>query len=361
MRGDLDGEEGRLQPSVPMSHPVPPHRQGPIRDVLKALDQARCVLLTTHVNADGDGAGCQVALASWLRARGTQAWILNPTPFPRSYGFLLPDSSWAVDPDSNRAKELAGDFDLAVILDTGEVPRIGRIMELIQELPRVVVDHHPPGPRPISGVSYRDPGASATGELLFHLLEEAGEGMSREAALGLYVAILTDTGSFRFSNASPEAHRVVAALLEMGVDPEDTYRRVYGNLPLKRLRLLQAALAELELDDSGALAWMTIPTRAYEELSATADDLEGLVDYPREIQGVEVGILFRESARGRTKVSFRSNGDVDVNALARGFGGGGHVKAAGALVDGPLPEVRERVLAETRRAVQAHLQEKETD
>jgi phosphoesterase RecJ-like protein len=168
---------------------------------------------------------------------------------------------------------------------------------------------------------------------------------------GLYVAILADTGSFRFSNTSPEAHQIAADLIRRGADPEELYRQVYGNLPLRKLKLIQSALAELEVDSDGGVAWMTVPTRAFDELGATADDIEGLVDYPRDINGVEVGLLFRETAKGATKVSFRSNGDVDVNALARAFGGGGHVKASGALVDGPLPEVRKKVLDAVRAAV----------
>jgi phosphoesterase RecJ-like protein len=145
----------------------------------------------------------------------------------------------------------------------------------------------------------------------------------------------------------------VAELLELGVDPEGTHRKIYGDFPLRRFHLLRASLEELELDPIGDLAWMTVPTAAFESLSATADDLDGLVDYPREIRGVEVGILFRETARGGTKVSFRSNGDVDVNALARRFGGGGHTKAAGALVERPLAEVREEVLEATRNAIRS--------
>ncbi|MFO8174163.1 MAG: bifunctional oligoribonuclease/PAP phosphatase NrnA [Longimicrobiales bacterium] len=339
-----------------MSYSTPPHRLGPVHEILNVLAESRCVLLTTHVNADGDGVGCQAALASWLRARGKEAWIVNPTPVPDSFDFLLPDGSRSLDPGSGTVREVLNRVDLAVVLDTGEGSRIGRVMDLIRDLPRVIVDHHPPGPDPISGLSLRDPGASATGELLFDLLKEAGS-LTREAALGIYVAILTDTGSFRFSNASPDAHRLVAELLELGVDPEETYRRVYGNLPLRKLRLLEAALAELEVDPSGRVAWMTVPTGAFEALSATSADLEGLVDYPREIQGVQVGLLFREVARGGTKVSFRSNGEVDVNALAGEFGGGGHRKAAGALLEGPLPEVRERVLEATREAVRVQLEE----
>ena len=139
--------------------------------------------------------------------------------------------------------------------------------------------------------------------------------------------------------------------MEHGADPEVLFRLSYGSAPLRKLRLLRAALGELEVDLQGGVAWMTVPTEAYESLGATTDDIEGLVDYPRDIQGVEVGLLFRETVRGATKVSFRSNGVVDVNAVARQFGGGGHVKASGALVERPLGEVREEVLNAVRDAV----------
>ena len=342
-----------------MSFVIPPHRRGPIEDVLEALAPAKRVLLTTHLNADGDGTGSEVAAAGWLRAQGKEVWIVNPTPYPESFQFLLTLPDFCIDPGSSRAKEVAQTADLAMVLDTGEVPRIGRVMELIEHLPRIVVDHHPLGPDPIPGVSFRDEEASATGELLFDLFSSTPTGLSSEVALGLYVAILTDTGSFRFSNASPRAHRVVAELLEKGVDPEGTHRRVYGNHPHKRFKLLHASLGELEVDPQGDLAWMTVPTEVFETLSATPDDLDGLVDYPREIRGVEVGVLFRETAKGGTKVSFRSNGEVDVNALARQFGGGGHKKAAGAMVERPLEEVRIEVLEATRGAIRSSSDEEE--
>jgi len=224
-------------------------------------------------------------------------------------------------------------------------------MDLIRDIPTAVIDHHPPGSAPIGGVSLRDPQACATGELVYDILTEAGGPWPTEAVVGLYVAILTDTGSFRFSNTSPSAHRIVASLLERGPDPEEIHRLVYGNTSPRKLRLLRASLGELVVDPQGDLAWMTVPSEAYRELAATPDDIEGLVDYPRGIEGVEVGLLFRETARGATKISFRSNGQVDVNALARKFGGGGHVKASGAMVERPLPQVREEVLAEARAAI----------
>jgi phosphoesterase RecJ-like protein len=341
-----------------MSYQTPESRKGPVQEVLAALEGAERVLLTTHINADGDGAGSEVALAGWLRALGKEAWIVNPTPYPGSLGFLLPEKEWILDSGSDAARELAKKADLAVILDTGEGPRIGSVMALVRDLPKVVIDHHPPGPDPIPGVSFRVPEACATGELVFDLLKKAGGPWPQETVRGLYVALLADTGSFRFSNTSPDTHRIVAFLMERGADPEALYRTVYGNVPLRKLRLLHAALGELELDPGGGLAWITVPPGSFEDLGANADDLEGLVDYPRDIEGVEVGLLFRETATGATKVSFRSNGDVDVNALAREFGGGGHVRASGALVQRPLAEVRPEVLAAVRNAVRDTLERK---
>jgi phosphoesterase RecJ-like protein len=256
-----------------------------------------------------------------------------------------------LDPGSPRANEASGKAELAVILDTGEAPRIGSVSGLIGETPSLVIDHHPPGTQPLPGISLRDPAACATGELVYDILLAAGGPWPPTAVHGLYVALLTDTGSFRFSNTSPSAHYIVGDLIEKGADPEELFRRAYKDVPLRKMRLLHAALGELEVDPRGDLAWMTIPSEAFQELGATADDIDGLVDYPRDIEGVEVGLLFRETVQGATKVSFRSNGLVDVNALARQFGGGGHVKASGALVQGPLSEVRPRVLEAVRSAV----------
>jgi len=174
----------------------------------------------------------------------------------------------------------------------------------------------------------------------------------QEALDAMYVAIMTDTGSFRFANSTPLCHEVTADLIRRGCDPEELHRKVYGQSPIRRFRLLEACLSTLRAEDG--VGWMSVPPEAYERLEAVGDDLEGLVDYPRSIEGVHVALLFRSTPRG-VKISFRSDGTVDVNALAREFGGGGHVRASGALVPGTLDEVRDRVVDATRSAVQAGL------
>jgi phosphoesterase RecJ-like protein len=332
------------------AYQTPAGRRRDVRRVADALRASRRAVLTTHLNADGDGAGSQIAMAAWLRAHGSRPVIVNPTPFPDQFRFLVPHDSWILHAGSEAARDACAQADLAVVLDTGEVPRIGRVKPMIGHLQTVVVDHHPPGDQPIGGISLRDPGACATAELVFDVMLATAGPWPPEALDALYVGILTDTGSFRFSNSSPGAHRLVADLIAEGVDPEALHRRVYGQSPMRRFRLLRAALETLHAEEG--VGWMTIPPRVYAELEAQPDDLEGMVDYPRGIEGVNVALLFRATAKG-TKISFRSDGLVDVNALARDFGGGGHVRASGALVRGPLDEVRPRVIEATRRAVAA--------
>ncbi|MBW3534112.1 MAG: bifunctional oligoribonuclease/PAP phosphatase NrnA [Gemmatimonadetes bacterium] len=333
---------------------TPAHRRRKVAAALEALTASRRVILTTHLNADGDGTGSQVALGTWLRALGAQVRIVNPTPFPEMYSFLLEkvgEPSMMAEAGGAEARAACARADLAVVLDTGEVQRIGRVKPMIEHLKTLVIDHHPPGDQPIGGISFRDPDACATGELVYDVMLASGGPWPEAALEGLYTAILTDTGSFRFSNSTPGAHRVVADLIAGGVEPERMHKLVYGSAPLRRFELLREALETLEVDEDGRVAWMTIPGGGEDDPKASADDLEGIVDYPRMVRGVEVGLLFR-AAMGGTKISFRSNGPVDVNALARRFGGGGHVKASGALVDRGLEEVIPEVVHAAREAVQ---------
>lgn len=330
---------------------TPAHRKRAVRQALDALRGARRAVLTTHLNADGDGAGCQIAMAAWMRSLGARPHIVNPTPFPEMFKFLLPESDgFILDASSAEARAACAEADLAVVLDTGEVPRIGRVKPMIDGVQTVVIDHHQPGEQPIGGVSFRDATASATGELVYDVVLASGGPWPQPTLNGLYVAILTDTGSFRFSNSTPGAHRIAADLIADGVDPEELHRCVYGAAPIRRLRLLGKALDTLEVDDSGTVAWMTLP-HELEGTEPLPEDVEGIVDYPRSVAGVEVGLLFRRTATGGTKISFRSNGAVDVNALAREFGGGGHIKASGALVERPPADVIPKVVEATRRAV----------
>lgn len=306
------------------------------------------VCLTTHVNPDGDGLGSEVGLAHLLRARGLTVSITNPTATPARFQFLFEELP-GVDRTSEAVKEIRR-CDVIVVLDISELGRLGMLAEAVRErgVPVACIDHHvspgllPPGPR------YVDPTASATGELVFEIAKANGWVIEQPAARGLYVALLTDTGGFRFSNTHPRTLRIAAELLETGLDPEGIYLDVYARAPEGRPRLLGEALQTLVVEPAIGLAWVTIPPGAVERLGLTSDDLDGVVEYPRSIDGVRMALLFREVSAGRVKVSLRSVGSVDVAAFAKQFGGGGHTKAAGLAVVGSLPEVQGSVLAAAR-------------
>src|SRR5947208_7545161 len=326
--------------------PVPPERARAARDVAAALTGAQHVVLTTHVNADGDGVGSEIALWHMLRARGVSVTIANPTRITERFNFLIPEGA---DASAHAVREIEH-ADIVASLDIGDISRLGGIAEVINErqAPFVCIDHHvgpvrlPPGPCLIA------PEATATAELVFDLANVAGWPLTAESAQALYVGLLTDTGGFRFSNTTARALRVAAALLEKGVDPESIYSSVYASAPEGRVRLLAEVLQTLVVEPDVGLAWVSVPADALRRHEATPDDLDGIVEFPRSIAGVKLALLFRHIGNGRIKVSFRSMGEVDVAELAHQFGGGGHHRAAGASLAGTMADVEENVLNASR-------------
>ncbi len=332
---------------------VPGHRAAGARDVADTVLAAPRIVLTTHVNADGDGVGSEVALVHLLRDLGKTVAIANPTPIPDRYGFLL-----APIADADRSREPARalrEAGLLVVVDISDLGRLGQLAELVRALqpPTACVDHHvSPGTLP-AGPRLIDPAASATCELIADLAAIAGWSVTPDAARALYVGLLTDTGGFRFGNTTAQVLRTAAALLEVGVDPERVYEQVYATAPEGRIRLMAEVLQTLVVEPEAALAWVTVPEGAMERHGATPDDLDGVVEFARSVQGTRLALLFRSLANGRVKVSFRSVGDLDVAALAEQFGGGGHARASGASLDGTMDEVRSHVLTAARAALAA--------
>ena len=314
-------------------------------EALDALAGASRIVLSTHHNADGDGAGSEAALAAHLAQRGKHVRIVNPTPFPEPFAFLLDDASRALPVDGPEAAAVCREADLAVVLDTSDVKRIGPVHPLVRHLRTVVIDHHPGGQNDISGIVIRDTEAAATGEIVFRLLERADASWTPQMAAALYMAVMTDTGGFRFSNVTPACLRTAARLVDLGAAPHELHRRAYGNFRRRRFALLQEALATLEVHDTGKIAWMIVPNAAFVRTKSAVDDLEGFVDVPRSLRGVDVALLFRVAKDGQIKVSMRSGASVDVNRLAAAFGGGGHPRAAGALLPGSIEDAVRRVVA----------------
>ena len=319
-----------------------------LQPVLERLLGASRVVLSTHVNADGDAAGSTAATAAWLEARGIAATIVHPTVSPAAYAWLLHRADVVTElSDAGSAIEAA---DLFLVLDTSEPNRLGELAPHLPPERTLIVDHHPPGAACVGTLAVQDPTAAAAAELVYDLISLAGGPWPRAAVQGMYVGLVTDTGSFRYSNTTPRAHAIAADLLARGIDPEAVYQRLFATVPLRRVQLLREALGRLETDPDAGLAWIVIPAEVAQRLRAESEDFDGLVEHARGIEGTQIAMLFRETPQGETKISFRSNGTADVNRLARGFGGGGHVKAAGAKVDRSAAEVVPEVIAAARAA-----------
>ncbi len=318
------------------------------RALADLLVPGRRVVLTTHVNPDGDGLGSEVGLAHLLRGLGVDVSIANPTPTPDRFGFLFRDLP-KVDRSAEAVKTLRA-AEVIVVVDISDLGRLGMLSQTVAErgVPTACIDHHTsPGTLP-DGPRYVDPSAAATGELVSEIAIANHWPLTPIAARPLYVALLTDTGGFRFSNTHPRTLRIAAELLETGLDPEDIYLEVYANAPPGRPKLLAEALQTLVVEEEIGLAWVTVPPGALERHRVTVDDLEGVVEFPRSVAGVRMALLFREMSQGRVKVSLRSVGGVDVAAFAKPFGGGGHVHASGVALEGSLADVQARILSAAR-------------
>ncbi len=327
-------------------------RRGDAERIAELLRPGIRVAITTHVNADGDGTGSEVALWHMLNARGIRAAITNPTPFPERYQFLLEGIQQA-DKTSQAVKYLDR-AEVVLVVDISDLSRLGHLGRVVEDrgVPVACIDHHlsdgslPPGPRMV------DPTACATGELVFDLARSVNWPITPQIARAIYVAILTDTGGFRFSNTTSRSLRVAADLLRHGVDPEEIYRVVYASNPEGRVRLMSEVLDTLIVEHDVGLAWITVPDGAMRRHAVTAEHLDGLVEYPRSIDGVLLALQFRQLANGRVKISFRSVGDVNVASLAEQFGGGGHRKASGASVEGTMADVQSSVLGAARKTLE---------
>lgn len=306
-----------------------------IATILDQIASGNRFLVASHESPDGDALASTLALTLALRAAGKEVVAYNRDGMPEIFAFL-PGAATVVSQLADDAR-----FDVGFILDAGELRRAGsHLPDLCQAL--VNIDHHPHSD--ISGaLNYVDIKASATGVLIYRLLVAGGLPLTRDVAFCIYTAILSDTGSFRYSNADAEAFRVAGEMIALGINPWDVASNLYESQPEKRLRLLGLALPTLTVSACGRYASIAVTIDMMQQTATTAEHTDGFVNYPRSIHGVEVSIFFRQTGEAAYKVGFRSKGAIDVGALSREFGGGGHHNAAGAMVEGTLDEVRQSV------------------
>ncbi len=308
-----------------------------IQAILNRIDAARRILVVSHASPDGDALGSTLALTLALREMGKEVVAFNVDGVTSPFSFLPGADTLQsqLDPDAS--------FDLGFLLDAGELRRGG--IDLRAHCSELInIDHHPHS-ETFGVENYLDIEAASTAILIYRLLQQKDHPISLDIAINIYTATLSDTGSFRYSNANPEAFAVAGAMVGIGIDAWDIASRLYETQPIERLMLLGESLRTLSISNCGEYASLAVTIEMYERCRADAKHTDGFVNYPRSIEGVEVSIFYRQTDPNGYKVGFRSKGNIDVGALARELGGGGHHNAAGAQVEGDFEQVQATVIA----------------
>lgn len=322
--------------------------------ILELIGNATHVVLATHIHPDGDALGSLFALADILEGTGKKVFRYLEEPVSHLYEFLPHCSQVSTDPDAALKfieETDEDDFVVAIALDCGDGDRLGSAKDqLLSISPFVVIDHHR-GHSAFGDHLWLESGSSSTGEMVYELASAIGANVSLEAAFCLYVAIVTDTGSFRYESTSPRTLRIAADLVEKGVKPDEVAERVYDNYSLPRIRLMELVLATLEVHAGGQIAFIRVDTEMLERSGATRDDIDGFINYPRSLSTVQVAAFFKETGNGDVAVSLRAKGNVDVAMIAAEFGGGGHKNAAGfRFSDKSMTDVQKEVLEALNKA-----------
>ncbi|MCG6962487.1 MAG: bifunctional oligoribonuclease/PAP phosphatase NrnA [Acidobacteria bacterium] len=317
-------------------------------EAVRCLADARRALVTSHMSPDGDALGSELALAELAAAFGTDTVIVNRDPAPAGIAEMPGAEVVCVAPTT--PEDFPKGFDLVVTLECPGLDRPG--FDGLDALPILNIDHHAANDR-YGELNYLDESAPAVGEMVLRMYRAAGVEPSAQAATAMYVALSTDTGDFRYSNATPRAFLAAAELVEAGARPEQVAEWVHQRRSAASVRLLGEALRTLQITEDGRVASLSVDADAFARAQATPADTDGLINVPRAITGVIVAAFFKQWEPGVVRISLRSRGAVDVRAIAAAYGGGGHSNAAGCTVPGELAAVRQEVLARLRTLLES--------
>ncbi len=318
-------------------------------DVWSAFTGAEVVVLTTHVRPDGDGIASELALYRILTSLGKKVYVLNQDTTPDMYAWL-PDAQKIVSVKENGGFDLQS-IDLSVLLDCSSRDRIGSVYDSIKHSKTIIsIDHHKNSDCFRDGC-HIDTRASSIGELLFGVIPDIEKYIDHEVATCLYASILTDTGSFAFSNTSKKVFQIVAKLMDYGVCPDHVFQMIYNQKKLTHFRLLSKALELMETDESGKIVYVILPFTVYQETGAGHEDNEGILEVIRGLRNCELIIMLRQLNRKSFKGSLRSIASVNCNYLARLYGGGGHFRASGFVREGDVHEVGPSIVKRICRVV----------
>ncbi len=304
-------------------------------------------LIISHVTPDGDAIGSTLALGSVLEKRGKKVYYRNEDGVPSSLKFL--PNSEAVEQPS----EVAIDFDVVVALDCATKPRLGKAVLALAESAKFMVniDHHKTNTR-YGDFNYIDANSPATGQILYNIFQQLDYSLTEVARDNIYVAVSTDTGSFRYRGTTEATYMMAADLVSKGLDVSYLNEQTYEKSPLRKVKLLGELLSTLELRKEGKIAFWCLTQKVKTELSLLADDSEDMINHIRAIEGVLVACSFEDTSGGFVRVSLRSKSDdLDVSDIALKFGGGGHARAAGIRFEGTIEQASAAIIAEVEKAL----------
>jgi len=306
-----------------------------LSQVVQLVEQKQRFMITSHIRPDGDGLGSGLALYWMLRSLGKDATVVLRDRVPPAY-HVLPGSDLVVVQE-----DLTEAYDVAFIIECSDVERPG--LPSLKNQFVVNIDHHSTT-IPFGDVNWIDPTAAAVGEMIYNLCKAVGVEVTKEIAECIYTALLTDTGSFHFSNTTERTLKIASELVRRGVEPARISQALFYSYPFSKIKLLGLVLSGIECDDSGRIAWVTVDRAAMYEADASEEDSDGIVNHALSVGDVEAVAFFKELSPGVYRVSLRSKGRKNVAKVAECFGGGGHRNAAGCRVEGDFEDVKRRVI-----------------
>jgi phosphoesterase RecJ-like protein len=311
-------------------------KKSALSEIKKRIQKANNILLVSHIDPDGDTLGSMLALHLLLKKTGKQNTMFSGDPVPDIYQFLP-----SVKQIKNRVRPY--DFDLIIALDAGSLGRLDPMFENITPEIIINIDHHSDNTR-YGKINYITK-VSCAGEQIYALAKHFKVSLDKNIGVCLYVAIMTDTGNFKYDNTTAETFAIAEELLKLGVSPDKTANAVYENRSWPAVKLLAAALENAQSIAKGKIIYTVITKEILLNTAAHNQDFTGLIDHLRAIRGAEVAIIIREDyEKERVKINFRSKSYVDVQKIAKELGGGGHSRAAGAIMHGDLLQIAEKVI-----------------
>jgi bifunctional oligoribonuclease and PAP phosphatase NrnA len=313
-----------------------------IQQIVDAVRARQRFVLSSHSRPDGDSIGSQLAMAYALQAMGKEVTVVNADPA------APPLMAFPGVRDIRIAPRADGEFDAAIIMECGDVARTG--VAGLERFFVINIDHHP-GNTGFGQINWFDARAAACAEMVYDLVRALGVPLSKEIATHVYMAILTDTGSFHYSSISPRTFDICRECLEAGVDPVLVARNVYDSNNMGRLKLFGAVLGAMQIDQTGRIAIVYVDHEMARAAGGTYEDTEGLVNLPLTVKEIEAVVFFKQEKGDEYRVSLRSKGDTDIGAVAEEFGGGGHKNAAGCTVHGTIASLRQLFVGKIERAI----------